>query len=254
MPSETPPHPRNAAPAGGNALRAVLFDMDGTLIDSEKLWSIALDEVARELGGELSAHTRAAMVGTDLVSSVQLLLDDIGSDAELEVAKRLLVSAAADQFAGGLEWRPGARELLDAVAAAGLPAALVTSTHRNLVSRALQTIGRERFDVIVCGDDVTHTKPHPEPYLRALAALGVEAGDAVAIEDSPSGSTSARAAGIVALVVPLEVPIEPAPGLIVTDTLSGVTVADLAALLGASSTPGGAGEGHPGTRPGSPRG
>lgn len=216
---------------GGSPLRGVLFDMDGTLIDSEKLWTIALDEVARELGGELSAATRAAMVGTDLVSSVQMLLDDIGARADLDVAKRLLVSAAAEQFAGELEWRPGARELLDAVGRAGLPSALVTSTHRNLVSRALETIGRDRFDVIVCGDDVAHTKPDPEPYLRALAELDLPATNAVAIEDSPSGSTSARAADIVTLVVPLEVSIAPAPGLVVIDSLVGVTVGALEGLL-----------------------
>jgi len=212
-------------------LRAVLFDMDGTLIDSEKLWTIALDEVARELGGELSATTRSAMVGTDLVSSVQMLLDDIGVQAELEVAKRLLVSAAAEQFAGEMDWRPGARELLDAVGAAGLRTALVTSTHRNLVSRALETIGRDRFDVIVCGDDVQHTKPHPEPYLRALRELDIPAGSAVAIEDSPAGSTSARSAGIVTLVVPSEVLVAPASGLVLADTLVGVTAGFLATLL-----------------------
>jgi HAD superfamily hydrolase (TIGR01509 family) len=213
-------------------LKAVLFDMDGTLIDSERLWTIALEEVARELGGELSAETRTAMVGTDLVSSVQMLLDDVGAQTDIEIAKRLLVSAAAEQFAGDIEWRPGARELLDAVRESGLPAALVTSTHRNLVSRALETIGRERFDAIVCGDDVLRTKPDPEPYQRALAQLEVPARNAVAIEDSPAGSASARAAGIITLVVPLEVPVAAAPGLIVTDSLVGVTVPSLAALLG----------------------
>jgi HAD superfamily hydrolase (TIGR01509 family) len=223
---------------GGSPLRGVLFDMDGTLIDSEKLWSIALDEVARELGGELSAQTRAAMVGTDLVSSVQMLLDDIRVQADLSVAKRLLVSAAAEQFAGELTWQPGARELLDAVGEAGLPTALVTSTHRNLVSRALETIGRHRFDAIVCGDDVTRTKPDPEPYLRALAELDVPARNAVAIEDSPSGADAAGAAGIVTLVVPSEVSVAGAPGRIVTDTLVGVTVASLEALLSSNAASG----------------
>jgi HAD superfamily hydrolase (TIGR01509 family) len=219
-------HPRTAiAPTA--SLRAVLFDMDGTLIDSEKLWTLALQRVARDLGGELSAATRMSMVGTDLVSSVQLLHDDIGYTGDLAVTKRLLVAAAAAEFGGPLDWRPGARELLISVRRAGLATALVTSTHRNLVSMALETIGRGNFDVLVCGDDVTNTKPNPEPYRRALAELEVPADDAIAIEDSPAGSTSALAAGIPTLVVPSELPVPERPGLVLRPSLAEV---DLAAL------------------------
>lgn len=213
------------------SLAAVLFDMDGTLIDSEKLWSLALDEVSRDLGGELSPETRLAMVGTDLVSSVQMLLDDLGVRGEVDVVQRLLVDATARHFATSIEWRPGAEELLQAVRAAGLPTALVTSTHRNLTSTALETIGRSNFDVIVCGDDVTATKPDPEPYLRALADLAVDPNRTVAIEDSPAGSASAAAAGLRTLVVPLEVPVAPGPGLTIVDTLTGVTLDTLRSLL-----------------------
>ncbi|MEO7125710.1 MAG: HAD family phosphatase [Nakamurella sp.] len=213
------------------SLAAVLFDMDGTLIDSEKLWSLALGEVAHELGGTLSAETRLSMVGTDLVSSVQMLLDDLGVDAELDVVQRLLVDATAQHFTTSIEWRPGAQELLQLVHDANLPTALVTSTHRNLTSLALETIGRGYFDVIVCGDDVSHTKPHPEPYLTALAALHADPTRSVAIEDSPAGSRSAAAAGLATLVVPLELPVEAAPGLTITDTLVGVTLGTLRSLL-----------------------
>lgn len=205
--------------------------MDGTLIDSEKLWTLALVEVAGELGGTLSPETRTAMVGTDLVSSVQMLLADIDSDAELDVVRRLLVDATAKHFATSIEWRPGAQDLLQAVRSAGLPTALVTSTHRNLTSVALETIGRGSFDVIVCGDDVTNTKPHPEPYLTALARLQVDTTRSVAIEDSPAGSSSAAAAGLATLVVPLEVPVKPAPGLTMVDSLVGVTLDTLRGLL-----------------------
>jgi HAD superfamily hydrolase (TIGR01509 family) len=212
-------------------LRAVLFDMDGTLVDSERLWTLALGEVATELGGEVSPGTRAAMVGTDLVSSVHMLLDDIGADVEIPVAQRLLVSATARHFAAGVAWRPGAQALLRSVRDAGMPTALVTSTHRNLTSAALETIGRENFETIVCGDDVERTKPDPEPYRVALAALGVAAADAVAIEDSPAGSSSALAAGIATLVVPLEVPVAPADGLTIAESLDGVTLEMLRGLV-----------------------
>jgi HAD superfamily hydrolase (TIGR01509 family) len=213
------------------SLQAVLFDMDGTLVDSEKLWSVALDEVAKELGGTLSVETRAAMVGTDLVSSVQMLLQDVGSDADLDVVRRLLVDATARQFQASIDWRPGAQRLLHEVRGAGLPTALVTSTHRNLTSVALETIGRGNFDVIVCGDDVANTKPHPEPYLTALAQLQVDPARTVAIEDSPAGSASAAAAGLATLVVPLEVPVAPAPRLTIVDSLDGVTLDTLRGLL-----------------------
>jgi HAD superfamily hydrolase (TIGR01509 family) len=205
--------------------------MDGTLIDSERLWTLALVEVAGELGGTLSQETRTAMVGTDLVSSVQMLLTDIGSDAELGVVQRLLVDATAKHFATSIEWRPGAQQLLQAVRGAGIPTALVTSTHRNLTSVALETIGRGNFDVIVCGDDVANTKPHPEPYLTALAQLQVDPARTVAIEDSPAGSASAAAAGLATLVVPLEVPVAPAPRLTIVDSLDGVTLDTLRGLL-----------------------
>jgi HAD superfamily hydrolase (TIGR01509 family) len=205
--------------------------MDGTLIDSERLWTLALVEVAGELGGTLSQETRTAMVGTDLVSSVQMLLTDIGSDAELGVVQRLLVDATAKHFATSIEWRPGAQQLLQAVRGAGIPTALVTSTHRNLTSVALETIGRGSFDVVVCGDDVARTKPHPEPYLTALAQLHVDATRSVAIEDSPAGSASAAAAGLATLVVPLEVPVAPAPRLTIVDGLVGVTLDTLRDLL-----------------------
>lgn len=214
-----------------NQLDAVLFDMDGTLIDSEKLWSLALAEVATELGGELSETTRAEMVGTDLVNSVQMLLDDLRVDADPAVVQRLLVSATADWFGKATEWRPGAQRLVDAVRAAGLRTALVTSTHRNLTSVALELIGRDNFDVIVCGDDVARTKPHPEPYVTALRQLSVPATHAVAIEDSPAGSSSATAAGLITLVVPLEVDVPARPGIVLADSLDAVTVETLRGLI-----------------------
>jgi HAD superfamily hydrolase (TIGR01509 family) len=212
--------------------RAVLFDMDGTLVDSEKVWDVTLQEVAATLGGRLSARTRAAMLGSNLYQSITMLHDDLDITADPAATGRLLLERTKAYFARGLPWQPGARDLLHAVRAAGLPTALVTSTHRDLVDVALHTIGRHHFDTVVCGDEVTHNKPHPEPYLRAAEQLGVPPADCVAVEDSPTGVASACAAGCTVLAVPGPVPVPPGPRRHIRTTLLGVTPADLAALLG----------------------
>jgi HAD superfamily hydrolase (TIGR01509 family) len=214
-------------------LAAVLFDMDGTLLDSEKIWDVALDDLAHDLGGELSDAARRRMVGSSLARSITIMHDDLRIDADPECSGAYLLERAAELFRTALVWKPGARELLVAVHEAGLPAALVTSTHRRLTEIALDTIGREYFAATVCGDEVPHPKPAPDPYLRAAELLGVAPADSVAIEDSPLGIASAEAAGCVVLAVPSEVPLKAVPGRTVVPSLVGVTVADLAALVDA---------------------
>jgi HAD superfamily hydrolase (TIGR01509 family) len=214
-----------AAPA------AVLFDMDGTLLDSEKVWDVALADLAAWLGGELSDTARRRMVGSSLARSVAILHSDLGIEADPESSGAYLTERTAELFAGDLVWKPGARQLLHAVHDAGVPAALVTSTHRRLTEIALDTIGREFFTVTVCGDEVRRPKPHPDPYLRAAELLAVDAAHCVAIEDSPLGITAAEAAGCAVLAVPSEVTIEPAKTRTIRTSLSGMTVADLAAMV-----------------------
>jgi len=141
----------------------VLFDMDGTLLDSEKLWDLALEDLATALGGDLSARARRRMVGSSLARSIAIMHDDLGIDADPESSGAYLTERAAELFRTSLVWKPGARELLHAVHAAGVPAALVTSTNRPLTEIALDTLGRELFVASVCGDEVVHPKPHPSP-------------------------------------------------------------------------------------------
>ncbi|HEY3715680.1 MAG TPA: HAD family phosphatase [Jatrophihabitantaceae bacterium] len=212
-------------------LAAVLFDMDGTLLDSEKVWDVALDDLAHYLGGELSDAARRRMVGSSLARSIAIMHHDLGIDADPESSGAYLTDRTAELFHTSLVWKPGAHELLVAVHDAGLPAALVTSTHRRLTEIALDTIGRQYFAATVCGDEVPHPKPAPDPYLRAAELLDVRAADCVAIEDSPLGITSAESAGCAVLAVPSEVPLEPAPGRPVVSSLVDITVADLATLV-----------------------
>jgi HAD superfamily hydrolase (TIGR01509 family) len=217
---------------------AVLFDMDGTLVDSEKVWDVALKELAVHAGGELSDAARIAMIGSSMASSMQILHDDLGMPWRDAAADALWVTDRVHQLFGGdgLEWRPGAQELLRAVRAAGLPTALVTSTGRRLVEVALSTLGRDSFDVVVCGDEVTANKPDPVPYLMAAELLGIPITDCVAIEDSPTGVASARASGAAVLAVPCELPLPPMPGVTQRASLEGVDVAFLASLSAAVRT------------------
>ncbi|MEV0157177.1 HAD family phosphatase [Micromonospora sp. NPDC050686] len=211
----------------------MLFDMDGTLVDSEKLWDVALTELAETYGGTLSDAARRAIVGTSMAVSMRILHDDLGQpERDPQVSAAWIDARILELFRTGLRWRPGALALLHAVRAAGIPTALVTSSGRPLVEVALDTLGRDSFDAIVCGDEVGSAKPHPEPYLTAARLLGVPIGRCVAIEDSPSGVASALAAGAAVLAVPAEVPIEPADGVHQLESLTAADLELLAALLG----------------------
>jgi HAD superfamily hydrolase (TIGR01509 family) len=219
-------------PAGGDGLAGVLFDMDGTLVDSEKVWSIGLDELAARYGGTLSASARHAMVGTSMTESMAILHTDIGQPWRDEHASvQWLEQRVKDLFATELTWRPGAYELLTAVTAAGIPAALVTATRRHLVDVALETIGRTHFAAVVCGDEVDETKPHPAPYLTAATLLGVAIERCVAIEDSPTGVASALAAGARVLAVPCEVDLSHIAGVTLVPSLVEIDVAYLRRLV-----------------------
>ena len=214
-------------------LAAVLFDMDGTLTDSEPVWDEALRELARWLGGSLSDAARRATIGTNVPVSVDIVHRDLGRpDADPVASGEKLIAEAAARFARGVVWRPGARELVDAVRAAGIPSALVTNTERVLTRLALGPLLDELFDVSVCGDEVAHGKPAPDPYEKAAALLGAAPARAVAIEDSPTGVASASAAGCPVLVVPgADVRVPSGPGRTFVDSLAGITVADLTALV-----------------------
>ena len=211
---------------------AVLWDMDGTLVDSEKVWTISLADTARRLGGELSARAREDMVGSSMPRSLGIMFDDLGLPHEadrLATAERWLTERTGELFAAGLEWRPGALGALRAVRAAGWPTALVTNTLRSLTEQALESIGREHFTVTVCGDEVPHGKPAPDPYLRAAELLGVAPEQCLAIEDSPTGAIAAERAGAAVLVVPCEVPVPAGPQRVHRASLTGLTAADVRA-------------------------
>jgi HAD superfamily hydrolase (TIGR01509 family) len=217
---------------------AVLWDMDGTLVDSEKLWTISIADTARRLGGEVSTAARAAMVGSNMAATLDILFDDLGLPRDPDrqsAAGAHLVDRTRELFAAGMEWRPGARAALRTVRAAGWPTALVTNTERALTELALDTIGREFFTATVCGDEVPRGKPDPDPYLRAAELLGVDPARCLAVEDSPTGALAAERAGAVVLVVPCEMEVPGGPRRRHRDSLVGLTAEEITAAWEAAS-------------------
>ena len=182
--------------------------MDGTLVDSEKLWDVAINELYSRRGRVLAPEVRDATVGGSADGVIRLVFDDLGLDPDPEHMAEVadwMHDYVGELFTTGLPWCPGAPELLDALLAADVPMALVTNTRRALTENALNSIGRQYFSVTVCGDEVPQGKPAPDIYLRAAQLLGFPAGDCLAIEDSITGAAAAEGAGCPVLVVPNEV-------------------------------------------------
>jgi HAD superfamily hydrolase (TIGR01509 family) len=186
-------------------LQAVLFDMDGVVVDSEPLWFVAEQEVMARLGADWTTADQLALIGGSLGHSVGYLARRARRPASPEQIADWLMTAMTRLMAErGVPVMPGAVELISQVQAAGVAAGLVTSSERIIMDAVLAGLAGHgvRFDVTVCADDVRTPKPDPEPYLVAAGLLGVDAARCVAIEDSAKGAESARAAGCAVIVVP----------------------------------------------------
>lgn len=211
---------------------AVLWDMDGTLVDTEPYWFESEFELVEEFGGTWTEADALSLVGFDLLDAAHELRTRGSVRLEpVEVVARLL-DAVAERIANGLPWRPGAPELLAACTAAEIPCVLVTMSWRRLADAVIAAAPAGSFVGSITGDEVSNGKPHPEPYLAAAATLGLDPAACVAIEDSPTGVASALAAGCATLGVPHVVPVAAAPGLTIVDSLVDVGVADLRGLRG----------------------
>ena len=216
-------------------MHAVLWDMDGVLVDSEPLWTLAEVELARELGGEWTDEVKALVVGTRLDVSVPTILRFYGAadgPSEVEWAAGFLLDRMVELYATEPVLMPGAADLLAEVRGAGIPVALVSSSYRALVDSVLAA-GVGPFELTLAGDEVTHAKPHPEPYLTAASRLGVDPARCVVVEDSPSGVAAAEAAGAAVVAVP-SVPgvlFDAGPRRLVASSLAGVALEDLRALV-----------------------
>lgn len=220
-----------AAPVEGLPA-AVLWDMDGTLVDTEPYWMAAEHELVEAHGGTWTHEDAMLLVGNPLLTSARILRERGGVDLPEAEIVRFLIGRVIDQVRVEVPWRPGARELLAALREAGVPCALVTMSYRELAEPVVELAPDGAFQALVCGDEVEHGKPHPEPYLTAADRLGVDVTRCVALEDSPTGIASARAAGAATIGVEAVVPVEPAPGLSRASTLEHVDLALLARVVG----------------------
>lgn len=208
--------------------------MDGLLVDSEPVWFEVEREVFARLGAGRAWSRRDAhgLVGSALPVSSARMAQLAGRPDDAALVQMWLVDAMADRLAAGVPFKPGAQRLVAALMQQDVPMALVSSSTRRLVDIVLAWLPQTAFAASVAGDEVAAGKPHPDPYILGLRRLGVPAGGAVVLEDSPTGAAAGQAAGCAVVVVPDRAPLPTSHPWTVVDTLESVDVAWLAAQLG----------------------
>jgi HAD superfamily hydrolase (TIGR01509 family) len=224
--------PAGQRPDGGVRLpAAVLWDMDGTLVDTEPYWIEVEFELAAEHGGTWSREHALELVGNDLITSGRYIREHMGIDLSPEEIVEALLDGVVGRVQERVPWCPGARELLAELRAAHVPCGLVTMSYTRFVAPILAALPADTFSAIVTGDVVTRGKPDPEPYQMAARMLRVHPADCLAIEDSNTGTVSAVAAGCTVLVVPNHVQVAEGERRVFASSLQGVDLDGLRGLL-----------------------
>lgn len=209
---------------------AVLWDMDGTLVDTEPYWMAAETPLVEGFGGTWSHESALQLVGLGLEDSARVLQDAGVRMSVPAIIDRLTDDVLHQLRTQGIPFRPGAQSLLADLREAGIKTALVTMSIGRMARAVVELMDFDAFDLVIAGDDVTRPKPYPDPYLQACEQLGVEPADTVSIEDSPNGLRSAVAAGTVALGIPNLLSLEGVGARDLWPTLEGRTAADIRAL------------------------
>jgi HAD superfamily hydrolase (TIGR01509 family) len=184
-------------------VKAVVFDMDGLMVDSEVAWWRACRTASEMMGADLPYDVYLGCIGLTTEPTRRHLTAHFGEDFDMDawwVAMRAELRAA---YVVGVALKTGVIELLDDLDVRGLPRAVATSSSRQTLEASLTPHGLvERFQAIITRESVSEHKPHPAPYLAAAKALGVDPADCLALEDSHNGVRSASAAGMMTVMVP----------------------------------------------------
>ena len=215
-------------------MKAICFDMDGLLVETESLWLLGETKVMADMGVAWTIENQRHCIGGPLarVGAYMVSLAGYGDPAEVVDA---LVQTTEELFhSEPLHWMPGARDLLSAATNAAIPTALVSASPRRLMNAVLehveQDLGSAMFTTTVSANDVTRTKPDPEPYLLACSRLGVTPDSTVVLEDSPTGVLAGMAAGCRVVAVPDMADVEPREGLTIVRSLADVDLDFLSRL------------------------
>jgi len=204
--------------------QAVLWDLDGTIIDSEPYWLLSEQRLVEEFGGTWSEVDGFALIGAGLTNAAEHL-QQRGVDMPVDDIVQRMVDEVDDMNARQIPWRPGALELIRSIHDAGIPQVIVTMSYRSTANFVADEVGL--FAGVISGEDVTHSKPHPEPYVMGAALVGVVASQCVALEDSVPGSASAVAAGAVTIALPLHVPLSESENYTIWHTMVGRDVSHI---------------------------
>ncbi len=220
--------PGDAARAG---LAAVLWDLDGTLVDTEPYWVRAETELVTAHGGTWTQADAHALVGSDLLDAAAYIRRVGGVDLDPVDIVNMMMGRVIEQMADDPPWQPGALDLLRALGAEGVPCALVTMSWRRLAGAVVELLPAGTFAAVIAGDEVARGKPSPDPYLAAAERLGVDPASCIAIEDSPTGARSAQAAGCFVVGVPHLVEVSASLVDAMVPSLAAVDVPTLRSLL-----------------------
>jgi HAD superfamily hydrolase (TIGR01509 family) len=201
---------------------AVLWDMDGTLVDTEPYWIEVEHEIVALHGDHWDMEKAHSLVGHDLRDSARIMQQRGGVNLDVDVIVNMLLDGVIERVRRRVPWRPGARELLADLNAAAIPCALVTMSWQRFALSVVNALPQGSFQAVISGDMVHNGKPHPEPYLTAAATLGVRPERCAAIEDSPTGVRAAVAAGCATWAVPNVVDIPPGDGYTVVGSLADI--------------------------------